>query len=212
MPSIFSCTYRSLDGDNNVKNCLCYLIPHTTKSLIFPNALLFIPAIITCMELFVCPQNHESLLTTIRLVCITEGVQQYATFMPACLFYSPFSSFLTHSTLLLLYPFLFSFSILFRGINHICVPCLVFFSCIYRRLDRDNKVKNYLCYLIPHTTKSLIFPNALLFIPAIITCMELFVCPRNDESSLITIRLVCITKVLQEYATFMMIILVWRKH
>ena len=86
------------------------------------------------------------------------------------------------------------------------------FSCIYRRLDRDNKVKNYLCYLIPHTTKSLIFPNALLFIPAIITCMELFVCPQNHESSLTTIRLVCITKVLQEYATFMMIILVWRKH
>ena len=86
------------------------------------------------------------------------------------------------------------------------------FSCIYRILDRDNKVKNYLCYLIPHTTKSLIFPNALLFIPAIITCMELFVCPHNHESSLTTIRLVCITKVLQEYATFMMIILVWRKH
>ena len=79
------------------------------------------------------------------------------------------------------------------------------FSCIYRRLDRDNKVKNYLCYLIPHTTKSLIFPNALLFIPAIITCMELFVCPHNHESSLTTIRLVCITKVFQEYATFMMI-------
>ena len=86
------------------------------------------------------------------------------------------------------------------------------FSCIYRRLDGDNKVKNYLCYLIPHTTKSLIFPNALHFIPAIITCMELFVCPQNHESLLTTIRLVCITKVLQEYATFMMIILVWRKH
>ena len=132
--------------------------------------------------------------------------------MPACLFYSPFSSFLTHSTLLLLYPFLFSFSILFqRYKSHLCsVPSV--FSCIYRRLDGDNKVKNYLCYLIPHTTKSLIFPNALLFSPAIITCMELFVCPHNHESSLPTIRLVCITKVFQEYATFMMIILVWRKH
>ena len=86
------------------------------------------------------------------------------------------------------------------------------FSCTYTRLDGDNKVKNYLCYLIPHTTKSLIFSNALLFIPAIITCMELFVCPHNHESSLTTIRLVCITKVFQEYATFMMIILVWRKH
>jgi len=86
------------------------------------------------------------------------------------------------------------------------------FSCTYRRLDGDNKVKNYLCYLIPHTTKSLIFPNALHFIPALITCMELFVCPQNHESLLTTIRLVCITKVLQEYATFMMIILIWRKH
>ena len=86
----------------------------------------------------------------------------------------------------------------FRGINHICVPCLVFFSCIYRILDRDNKVKNYLCYLIPHTTKSLIFPNALLFSPAIITCMELFVYPQNCESSLTTIRLVCIIEVVQE--------------
>ena len=123
--------------------------------------------------------------------------------MPAFLFYSPFSTFLTHSTLLLLYPFLFSFSILFqRYKSHLCsVPSV--FSFTYRRLDGDNKVKNYLCYLIPHTTKSLIFPNALHFIPALITCMELFVCPQNRESSLTTIRLVCITKDVQEYATFM---------
>ena len=65
------------------------------------------------ISVFICPQNRESLLTTIRLVCITEGVQQYTIFMPACLFYSPFSSFLTHSTLLLLYHFIFSFSIIF---------------------------------------------------------------------------------------------------
>jgi len=30
------CTYRRLDGDNNVNNYLCYLIPHMTNSLIFP--------------------------------------------------------------------------------------------------------------------------------------------------------------------------------
>ena len=95
--------------------------------------------------------------------------------------------------------------------SHLCSVTSVF-SCTYRRLDGDNKVKNYLCYLIPHTTKSLISPNALHFIPAIITCMKLFVCPQNHESLLTTIRLVYITKVLQEYTTFMMIILVWRKY
>ena len=128
MPSVFSCIYRRLDRDNKVKNYLCYLIPHTTKSLIFPNALLFIPAIITCMELFVCPHNHESSLTTIRLVCITKDVQEYATFIYDFLFYSPFYTFLTRATLLLLYPFLFFFSILLlRYRSHLCSVPKIFF-------------------------------------------------------------------------------------
>ena len=32
--------------------------------------------IITCMVLFVCPHNYESLLNTIRLVCITGVIQE----------------------------------------------------------------------------------------------------------------------------------------
>ena len=127
MPSVFSCIYRRLDRDNKVKNYLCYLIPHTTKSLIFPNALLFIPAIITCMELFVCPQNRESSLTTIRLVCITEDVQEYATFMHAFLFYSFFILSLSVQPC---YFFILFYSLslyFFRGIDHIYVLCLVFF-------------------------------------------------------------------------------------
>ena len=112
------------------------------------------------MELFVCSQNHESSLTTVKLVCITKVVQEYATFMHAFLFYSHFSTFLTHSTLLVLYSFLFSLSILLQGYRSYLCSVSSVFLCTYRRLDWDNKVKNYLCYLIPHTTKSLIFPHA----------------------------------------------------
>ena len=82
------------------------------------------------------------------------------SFFLSLLFYSPFSIFLIRSTLLLLYPFLFPFSILLqRYRSHLCsVPSV--FSCTYKILDVDNNVMNYLYYLIPHTIKSVIFPHA----------------------------------------------------
>ena len=51
----------------------------------------------------------------------------------------------------------------FRGIDHICVPCQVFFH-VLLRLDGDNVMK-YLCCLIPrHTIKSLIFSRTCIYL------------------------------------------------